>query len=115
MSDPDIVDAIWDKVQLSQLDNYNIPLQVQQLLNPRVWENILDTLSAQVSKFIVIKPIRNISEVSQSNRYTSDGHFLDSGVRTTNVSIFIGSYTDNKWRSSSVKYDWKQIFNARGN
>ena len=36
MSYPDIVDAIWDKFQFSQLDHHKSALQVQQSLNPRV-------------------------------------------------------------------------------
>ena len=103
MSDPDIVNAIWYKVQCSKLEHYKSALQVHQFLNPCVWKNILDTLSAQVSKLIVSKPISNVSEVSQSNRYTRDDHFPDSKVRTSDGSIFIGNHPDNKWRSESVK------------
>ena len=88
---------------------------MQQSLNAHVCNNILHTLSAKVAKLSVIKPIRNASEVSQSNRYTHDGHFPDSGVRTSNESFFIGSYPNNKWRSDSVKTYWEEIRNARGN
>ena len=69
---------------------------MQQSLNPRGWKDILDTMSAQVAKLRVGKIIRNVSEVLHSNRYTSDVHFPDSRVRTSNVRIFIGSYPDNK-------------------
>ena len=43
-----------------QLYHYNIAFQVQQSLNPRVWDNILDTLSVRISKLRISKPIRNI-------------------------------------------------------
>ena len=64
MSDPDIADHIWDKVQFSQLYHYKSALQVQQSLNPRGWKNKLDTMSAQVDKLSVSKPIRTVSEVT---------------------------------------------------
>ena len=88
---------------------------MQQSLNPRAWKNILDTLSAKVAKLSMIKPIWNVSEVSQSNCYTCDGHFLDRGVRTSNGINFIGSYPDIKLSSDSVKPHWGEIRNARGN
>ena len=53
MIDPYIVDAIWEKVQCSQLDHYKGAFQVEQSLNPCGLKNILDTLSAQVIKLIV--------------------------------------------------------------
>ena len=88
---------------------------MQQLFKPRYWKNIIDTMSVQVAKLSVSKPIRNISEVSKSNSYTRDGHFPYSRVYTSNGSIFIGSYTDNKWCSESVKPYWEEIRNTRGN
>ena len=115
MSDPDIVDTFWGKFQCSRIDHYKSALQVQQSLNPHTWKNILDTLSAQVFKLSGSQPIRNISEVSQSDRYTRNGHFLDSGVCTSKGSIFVGGYPDNKWRSNSVKPYWEKICNSRGN
>ena len=72
-------------------------------------------MSAQVSKLSINKPIRNVYEVSQSNRYTHDGNFIDRGVRTYNGSIFIEIYPDNKCRSDSVKTYWEEIRNSRGN
>ena len=40
MSDPDIVDNIWDKVIFPRLDQYKSALQVYHLLNPPVWNNM---------------------------------------------------------------------------
>ena len=88
---------------------------MQQSLNTRIWKNILDTLSAQAAKLSGSKPIRNVYEVSQSNRYTRDGHCPDKGVRTSNGRIFIGSYPNNKWCYESVKPYWEEIQNTRGN
>ena len=64
MSDPDIINGIWDKVQCYNLDHYKSALQVKQSLNPRVWKNILDTLSVKFAKLSISKPIRTKSEVS---------------------------------------------------
>ena len=98
MSDPYIFDAIWGKVQCSQIDHYKSALQVQQSINQRVWKNILDTPSAQVSKLSISEPIMNVSEVSNShyNPYTRDGHCTEIGFRTSNGIIFVGGYPDNK-------------------
>ena len=88
---------------------------MHQFLKPRACKIILDTLSAQVPKLSVSKLIRNISDVSQSNRYTRDGHFPDIKVCTSNERIFIGSYPDNQWLSDSVETYQKEILNVRGN
>ena len=106
MSNPDIVNDISDKVQCCQIYHSKSTFQVQKLLNRHVCKNILDTLSVQVSELSFSKPIRNVSVVLQSNRYTRDGHCPDSGVRTSNEIVFIGIYPDNKRRSESVKPYW---------
>ena len=90
MSDPDIVNAIWDKVQCYLIDHYKSALQVEQFLNPHAWNNVLDTLSAQVSKLSISKPINKLSEVSQSNCYNRDGHCTDNGVHTSDGIISLG-------------------------
>ena len=115
MSDIDIFYAIWYKVQLYRIYHYKSALQVQHSLNPCVWKNILNTIITQVSKLSVSKNIRNVYEVSLSNRYTHDGDFPDSRVRNFNGCAFIGSYPNNKWHSDSVKPYWEEIINARVN
>ena len=53
MSDPDIINDIQENFKCYQLDHHKSALQVQQSLNPRVWKNILDTLSVQVSELSI--------------------------------------------------------------
>ena len=67
---------------------------------------MLDPLSAQVAKLSISKPIMNVYEVLQSNYYTPNYRCPDSAARTSNGSILIESYTDNKWRYDLVKPYW---------
>ena len=57
----------------------------------------------------------NVYEVLQSNHYTPNYRCPDSAARTSNGSILIESYTDNKWRYDLVKPYWDEIRNSRGN
>ena len=69
----------------------------------------------RVSILSISNTIRNISEVTQSNRYTCGVHCPDNVVCNSNGCIFIGGYLNNKWHSDSIKNYWEDIRNIRGN
>ena len=106
----DIVDALWDRIQTNDLQVYTASLKVDYQRNPRDYRLILQDLATEVSgRNNHALNTRNVSTV-----YTRQGPCPNSGVHTSDGSVFIGSYDNSKWRDSSVTPYHDEILRARG-
>ena len=109
----DIVDALWPRIQATELTSYISSLKVDYQRNLRDYKEILLDIAAEVAKVMpktvsFAQGTRNVSAT-----YTREGTCPQSGVHTTDGSIFIGNYDGNKWISDTVKPYHKEIINAR--
>ena len=107
----DIIDALWDRIQSTDLHSYVSLLKVDYQRNPRSYKLILQDIAAEVAstKTVSFAPgSRGISTL-----YTRDGSCPSKGVHTQSGAIFIGNYGNDKWRDDSVRPYWKQIQEAR--
>lgn len=111
VTNADIVDSLWKKIQDSSLQTYLAALKVEYQQNPRSYKLILQDIAAEVEDKKVPSFAgwtANINAV-----YTKEGNVPTSGVHTSDGSIFIGSYNANKWKSDNVKPYHKEIINAQ--
>ena len=105
----DVVDDLWDRIQVPDLQVYIAALKVEYQRNPRDYKLILQDIAAQASSSK--KPVAFARSVSAT--YTKKGPCPTSGVHATDGSIFIGSYSRNQWQSDTVKPFHQEIQDAR--
>lgn len=108
----DIVDDLWDRIVDTSLSTYIGSLKVDYQRTPRNYKLILQDISAEVAnnkKTVSFAPgTRGVSAA-----HTRDGTCPTEGVYTSDGSLFIGNYSDNRWHSDSVKPFHKEILEAR--
>ena len=109
----DIIDALWPRIQATELNPYIASLKVDYQRNPRDYKEILLDIAAEVAK-IMPKIVSFASGTRSINAtYTREGSCPDTGVHTSEGTIFIGNYDGSKWTSETVKPYHKEIINAR--
>ena len=108
----DIVDALWGRIQSTDIQMYLSSLKVDYQKNPRSYKLILQDIAAEVAtkKQNAFQP-RTGANISAA--YTRQGTCPHQGVHTSDGSIFIGNYDRNKWQHDSVKPYHQEILTAR--
>ena len=108
----DIVNALWKKIQDSGLQTFLAALKVKYMRNPRSYKLLLQDIAVEVEDK---KPSAFVANCQAGINavFTREGKAPPTGVHTTDGSIFIGNYDNNKWASDSVKPFHKQILDAR--
>ena len=108
----DIVDALWRRIQASDIQMYVASLKVEYLRSPRNYKLILQDIAAEVNNNI---PSGNAfgGQRGVSATYTKKGPCPSSGVHTNDGSVFIGTYSKDQWTSDAVKPHWDEIKKAR--
>ena len=108
----DIVDALWRRIQASDIQMYVASLKVEYLRSPRNYKLILQDIAAEVNNNI---PSGNAfgGQRGVSATYTKKGPCPNSGVHTNDGSVFIGTYSKDQWTSDTVKPHWDEIKKAR--
>ncbi len=108
----DIVDALWARIQSSDIQNYLASLRVDYQRNPdRNYKLILQDIAGEVAmkrQSSFVPTARNVAAT-----YTKDGNCPTEGVHTANGSIFIGNYDPSEWNHPTVKPHQQEILNAR--
>ena len=109
----DIVDALWGKIQGSDIQTFLASLKIDYQRNPeRSYKLILQDIAAEVAA-----KQRRVSFApgtrGMSATYTRQGTCPTDGVHTKEGSIFIGNYDRNKWNHESVKPYHQEIIKAR--
>jgi hypothetical protein len=106
----DIVDELWDRIQATDLQLYVASLKIDYQRNPRDYKLILQDIAAEAGKAstATVTFARGVSAT-----YTRKGSCPNSGVHTSDGSIYIGSYDRYKWQSDSVRQYHQEILQAR--
>ena len=117
MTELDIVDAIWEKIQHPGLTNYCMALKAQQIGHPLSWQDILQRIASEAAKLSSRSfKGRNISAVGQpkgTNRYTHRGECPQNGVHTKEGLIYTGNYPNDLWHHQAVRPFHQEILKYR--
>ena len=108
----DIVDALWPRIESSELQIYLSSLKVEYQRSPRDYKSILQDIAAEVGTKTTTQ-FGGRSSANVSAAYTREGRCPNSGVHTPDGSIFIGSYDREKWQDETVKQYHHKIIEAR--
>ena len=108
----DIVDALWSKIQASELQSYIASLKVDYQRNVRNYKVILQDIASEVASGKQYSEMKG-SSTSISVVHTNIGPCPAKGVHTADGSLYIGKYDQEKWIHDSVVPYHKEIYQAR--
>lgn len=110
----DVVDALWSKIQNSDLVPYMSALKLQYQMKERTFQELPQDIATQIPNIIqASRSFRNVSEVTTNNNnngnnidistVTQDGNCPDEGAYNGDGKLFIETYTYQRWNNLSVK------------
>ena len=108
----DTVDALWSRIDATELQIYLSSLKVEYQRTPRDYKLILQDIAAEVGSKAPAQ-FGGRSSANVSAACTREGRCPNSGVHTPDGSIFIGSYDREKWQDESVRQHHHKIIEAR--
>ena len=110
----DIVDDLWDRIQVDQLQMFTASLKIEFRKNPKPYREVLQDYATEVTSVYKSTP-NNQGGRNISATYTKKGPAPESGVYTSDGSFYIGDYEKSQWSHSSVVPHHHEIRNARRN